>query len=266
MKEIYLLDRNVVDVIKNSIVGKKVCSDKLPMLKRLKTLDNPNSIISPILSIIEGQTSKVENSKEVLKTLEKESEIIARFFNLAKVDTSYLIDNKHKFCNVFCDYTSNVMDEHSEFLEKVSSLIYQSGKDKTKVKNEIIKLALDQKLNLNHYVVVSCLACLYGSRFARKVLKPKRNGINTYNALSDLSIISKICQMKASLVKSNLNARIELLTLDQGLKNLLSNVVISEALWLEDGSLKVSLAYEYCLFPDLPHNKYLKLMKEIGGK
>jgi hypothetical protein len=70
LKTIYLLDRNVVDIIKTYCNGNQTRFDgkdnthKKEMLEFLKTIDTKENAISPLFSIVEGQKGRQENTKE----------------------------------------------------------------------------------------------------------------------------------------------------------------------------------------------------------
>lgn len=89
LKTIYLLDRNVVDVIKTYCNGNQTRFDdknKKEMLEFLKTIDTKENAISPLFSIVEGQKGRQENTEEKENCLEKEATAVNSFFKNAKTD------------------------------------------------------------------------------------------------------------------------------------------------------------------------------------
>jgi len=73
------LDRNVVASIKQKLAGKS-----LPPIRdrALRLLDKDKNLISPILSIREGQSGVRENKEEHKQTLLKETEAVLKFLVL----------------------------------------------------------------------------------------------------------------------------------------------------------------------------------------
>ena len=61
-----LLDRNAVSEIKYKLDGGKLLTDRS---RKLRLLDKKKHIISPILSIREGQSGAVEDETHIQKTL-----------------------------------------------------------------------------------------------------------------------------------------------------------------------------------------------------
>ncbi|TDB43248.1 hypothetical protein [Photorhabdus luminescens] len=87
----YLLDRNVVNLIKNVVAGKELTDKrKLHYVQFLRRIDTPMSYISPLLSIIEGECGREDNAEEKANCQKEESEALRQFFSIANIDSDHL--------------------------------------------------------------------------------------------------------------------------------------------------------------------------------
>ncbi len=144
MGKCFLLDRNILSIIKDSINNKpQKTTEKINMLGFLKKIDRRTNFVSPILSIIEGQTGKRESKNEITQTILKESDFISSFFKFARVDTSFLQEHHNYMSSVFSENTEENWDNYDCFLTEVNKLLYQRPKKILipKVKNEILVLS-----------------------------------------------------------------------------------------------------------------------------
>jgi hypothetical protein len=264
-RKFYLLDRNVISLIRDRNNGKKQTdSNKISMLNRLNKIDRKRSFISPFLSVIEGKTGKSESIDEIKKTILTDSKTLTTFFKVAKVDGDFLIQNQSYISKVFNGFKQN---NYLYFLEECSSHLYQKVKNNKETETDILRLANKYEINLSHPTVVCCLSTLYGNKSARKVLKPKLKNYNSYNALSDLMHITEIYHI-ISMANLNENFKvfnIEFLTLDKGLKSFYSLIKLTNTTWV-DNEANFSVNYDSKLFPDLKYEEYLILSKKLGAK
>ncbi|MBR8058927.1 hypothetical protein [Burkholderia dolosa] len=89
---IFLLDRNVVSLIKDAVAGKtQTDAKKQAYLEWLRTLDVPAHSISPLLSIMEGEKGYEDSIREKAASLEKETHAVGLFFECASTDAAHLL-------------------------------------------------------------------------------------------------------------------------------------------------------------------------------
>ncbi len=267
-RKFYLLDRNIVSIIKDANKRKpQNRNDKVKMLSRLKTIDRKRSFVSPMLSIMEGQTGKIESPELIKATLEKESKIIAQFFRKAHIDTPFLSVNDHYISSKFHELTTN-HTSYLHFLEKCSQLLYIpiSPKNKNRIKDQILDLARENEIPFSSHIMMCPLSVLYGSDIARGVLKPKKNNFKGYNALNDLLFLSRIQQIKAHAKKifQEEKFNIEFLSLDSNLLLFFSLIETLDTTKNID-RIETIVSYDRKLFPDLKKEDYLRLMEDIDS-
>lgn len=131
-KTIYILDRNVVNLIKDYNNNKeKVITDKdkKDLLDELKSIDKAENTITPSFSIIEGEHGKPQTKKEeIYNVINKEIGEIRCFFQKAKPDP--IISEKEYIEHLIDILLSNEykkdISNQIEFLKKVNEYIYKS--------------------------------------------------------------------------------------------------------------------------------------------
>ncbi len=263
---LFLLDRNIVSLIKAAKNGKETNDQKkLEMLRTLRRIDTPASAISPILSLIEGQLGKKESFEEKTITLDKEAEALRHFFSFARTDCDFLQIHKNKFASTFTEYREEYWTNYAAFLEEAFKLIKNKVPTQKRpvVESQIIHLARKHSIYTGSTIVVACLSCLHEGNAARNILKPHITPANIFNVLNDLLIISKISCVKAvanQLCDSNL--KICFLTLDEGLRDFLEGLLIHEVELTARG-VNIKLKFLNSLFPSLSETEYLKLLHKI---
>ncbi len=267
VKKAYLLDRNVVSIIKDSISGVlQHDGKKLGMLVWLRSIDRPGNFVSPLFSIMEGQLGRIESAEEKAETLQKECACISRFFKRAKTDSDFLLDSYELVSSVFSGKVEANFDVYVEFLREVCGKIYQPvSRERARVlKEEIISGANGRSIPLGHPVVVCCLSVLYGCQFSRKLLKPKENMCNLHNSLSDILIIPRLSHVRA--VGTNKGIFFKFVTLDEGLDFFVSRTSIERSNVVGDGFVYSDVSYDRDLFPNITDDEYYSLMSELGAK
>jgi len=265
MKKIYLLDRNVVSIIKDSNSEKPQKGKKLELLNKIRFRDDKRSIFSPLLSILEGQHGRRETKEEINATIEKESKHIKTFFKHAIIDSDFLIKNNELISDLISKEREIKSDEYMSFLGYASRLIYQPLSEDTRKATlaDLIKHANSLGIPLGHPVFMCCVATIFGSQEARKVVKPKKEKYDAHNALSDIILISRINNIK--LLKRNNEIILKFITLDHSLEKFISMVSVIEITPSSDGCFQ-RLSYNRKLFPCLGESEYQNLMKQLGGE
>ena len=82
---IYLLDKNVVEDIKQSLKGVRTEGAAIA-----RVIDRKGNTVSPLLSILEGSVRKAQSGPELLDQLMADTQAVGLFYRLAKTDSKYL--------------------------------------------------------------------------------------------------------------------------------------------------------------------------------
>jgi len=274
MTRLILLDRNAVDAIKrcnevNFVDGRR--------RQQLKKLDKSRNIISPILSIIEGQSGQKEDEKAIKATLSKEASAIGAFFQRANTDSNYLLspENSHQFSEVFGNNIEHSWDNYIAYVRDVGPLLYQpvSAQKKLAVEDKLFTLARIHKVPLSHPIFTVSLALLYGHKGSRKVLKPKAKYKSiaeerraAYNAVSDLIVISRIGMIKSAIPDTERQfSNIQFFTFDKGLLSVINSISITGARKLLEGGVSVTTDYSRSMFPEMCDMSYKRLKARLKG-
>ena len=143
-KKIYLLDRNVISLIKDcNNLKRQNDKKKINMLNRLRKIDRSTSFISPMISIIEGQTGSAESTDKMKKTIEVEALVLEKFFRKAKIDSDFLNNYKNNISKIFPDSDNKYKKKYDLFLQETITLLIDKPKPEKKleVRNKIIEIA-----------------------------------------------------------------------------------------------------------------------------
>lgn len=271
---IILLDRNVVVSIKQKLGGKKL----LPNQDRtLRMLDKDNNLISPLLSIREGQSGIRENKEEYEQTLLKETEAISKFFKKAKTDSKFLIEMKDEFSDIFSNNIEFNWGNYISFIKEMQGLLYQpvSKNEKDNFKKKILDSALVNNILHTHPSVLCALSVLYGCNEIRKVLKPKkirsdeRINKDAYNTMNDLIVLSRVHMIQVvSYEKGYHKDKIKFSTFDKGLEFFL-NCMKTKKLSakydhvLDNAATISEMSCSPKLFPELEESEVIKLIQSL---
>ena len=267
-KKIYLLDRNVISLIKESNNHRRQTdNNKINMLSRLRKIDRKTSFISPILSIIEGQTGSAESPEKIKKTIEVEASALKKFFNKARVDSDFLKINKNHMSEIFYDSDNRYKKKYDSFLSESNSLLIDKPKKEKKknVRDKLIENAQKYDVPIGHPIFFCCISALYGYIPAQKIIKPKKVGYNPYNARSDLLVISWLNSIEAAGIRTNLSQHViknEFVTMDIPLQKFLSEITVTNIKSIY-GGVESRISYSKNLFPDLDQAEYLKLQDDL---
>jgi hypothetical protein len=265
-KTLYLLDRNVVSIIKDSVDEKEQKDvKKLEMLCKLKEIDVASNAVSPILSLIEGQIGREESFEEKLACLNKETSALEKFFAFARTDSTSLQQSDKQFSLIFSEYREEDWEEYESFLHESSNLLLNKvGADKRlATRKAIIDAARKHGIYSGHIVVAACLSCLYGCDAARDTLKPHKSPAITFNVLNDLLALSRISLIIAVARQQGVSGlKIKFLTLDEGLREFLEGILIYDVKITASG-VNQKVKYHKSLFPLLSEEEYLELSHEI---
>jgi len=271
-----LLDRNAVIAVKKNINGQSVEIQRLSELRELRKLDKQRNFISPILSMIEGQTGRRENTQELESTLEKESEAIGSFFKRAKTDTAFFnsTEGSRAFSDIFSNHIEQAWNCYISFIKDVQTHLYQpvSPKERLNVENRLFTLAKKHGVQVSHPVFLVALAVLYGHKGASKVINPKPSYKTTdleqkaaYNVVSDLIVISRIGQIKSVMSEDGRNySYVKFFTFDKGLSSVINAIKINSEKYLSSGGVSINISCNRSLFPNLDDQNWLRLQNVLG--
>lgn len=259
---IFLLDRNVVSLIKDAVVdGKQRNAKKQAYLDWLRTLDLPENVFSPLLSIMEGEKGHADSAAEKAACLEKEADAVGRFFTRASTDAAHLRIFSDRIAAMLSDLQESQWDDRAAFFTRAGPLVVQKvgQRERRRVEDELIRLAAESGLATDDAIVMPLLACLYGSDAARRVLKPAKP--DAYNVLSDLHVISRVGLIKAVAQQSQVPIRVRFLTLDEGLFGILDHIGIVRPRLTAIGGVAMQVRYSPALFPALSTADSIELLR-----
>jgi len=263
---LFLLDRNVVSVIKVAIAGKEQKGNKEQrMLDFLRGIDMPQYAISPLPSLMEGEHGREDNVTEKTMQLEKETEAVSRFFRSARTDSEYLKSAKDMFAQLFAGLREADWDARAAFRTKAAPLIIEpvAPAARRAVEDKFAELAISGGLKRTDGIVVLFVACLYGNLDARKVLKPTKPD-STYNVLSDVHLIPRIALVKSVARELPIQLKVRFLTLDGGLEQVLDNIRIVFPEITDDGELQTQVKYLPPLFTELGEDDAIDLLNRLN--
>ncbi|WP_297576242.1 hypothetical protein [uncultured Deefgea sp.] len=265
-KNLYLLDRNVIDLIKDLNSGKHItCNKKILMKNFLSEIDVETSSISPILSLVEGQKGRSETFLEKYSVTKKETCEINNYFKRAKTDKEYMHANILDFSKTFTESRESGWDNLEKFLVYSCKLI-GGGVEKGKrqyVKEKIFACSAYNNIPKTHLAVVLSLASLYGSEAAIKVLKPSKIESVLYNVINDIYVLSRVNLIRAIALSQNmLGVNIQYITRDEGLQKVLSCIQVVSVELSENG-VQQNIKYRKELFPHLTRGEYIMLLEEL---
>jgi hypothetical protein len=261
---LHLLDRNAVALIKDSNAGKiQTDKKKIDFLRRLRQLDSERDYVSPLLSIMEGEHSRKDTAEEKVACQRKESGAVRRFFKLANTDSDFLDANGNVLGQVFTEYREGGWIAREAFLRAAAPLISSAVKknERKTIEDQLIAMALEAGLTQLDPLLVICLACLYGSEDARKLIKP--SNLNTYNVLSDLHVLSRVALVQSVAGDHGAALRVRVVSRDSGLMGVLSHIELVDCKLRAEGELQLTLRYGEGLFPALSNDHYLNLLDKL---
>jgi len=268
------IDRNMSIKIKQHLDNGEKEISSIELKELIMQKDWSNNLISIFHSVKEGGKGYIENISEKKETIEKEADIISKFFKRAKVDSEFMLDNLDKMSKTLHEETELDWESNSKFLSEMNDILYQPiGKTKQKhIKDKIFEKANIYNIKLSHIVVVGSLSILYGCDKMRGVLKfkekfnskkPKHK--NIYNSLNDILAIFKFNQIKALMLINNPTDTFEFVTFDKPLKFIIDNIHITPTL-LDNNITRMNIIYDKKLFSKLTDDEYRNLMIEINQK
>ena len=257
MDKIFFLDRNALSDIKRNVSGSKVAIERL---KKLRSIDKVGHTISLMLALREGQNRKIENSNEIEESILKDAQYIDIFYNRAKTDANYFLDNVELTSETFSGPKGKEHDwkNYIEFLKHAQDKLYQpiARNKRYEMAISLCKKADELNISRGHPTIICAISALYGNLNSKKVLKakPSLTGIeadkHAYNVLNDLIIISRICGLQTH---TGSNSMLKLVTFDKPLEQLFKLLKVEKIKRIDNvdsTSIETTVTYSFELFTE----------------
>lgn len=222
-KNLYILDRNAVILIKKYLHNPQSSALLKAKIKELKDIDNENNCISAFFSTYESINPEKNGQNDIRQELQEEITAIQNFYEKAQTDRHFfkpeVIDTLSS-CDMFTSLRRSMhfLCESSQLLyQPVSPLKYQN------VCHEILEIAELCDIPRGHPVVLCTIACLYRNKYAQDLLKFKKKYDRSlaYNAAHDIEGILFIARVRAELCNSSSYRHAFLKTFDKALSKIL---------------------------------------------
>lgn len=229
---LYMLDICVVGATKLTKELLETQPRKASLVDELRYLDRPNNCFSYLFALME----KVSDSRGKLTQDELKNQILAdisalrEFFKEARV---------YESDNFLIAFLAELMGEPIEIKRADYLSLLESLNNKFKLQNsispkqrlgkakEIILEAKSLSISAQHPIVTIALACLYGNKAAKKLMKFKADPekFDPENALADISLIARLAKIKLEIEHHGRNGapykRVTFITDDNGLDELI---------------------------------------------
>jgi hypothetical protein len=185
---LYLLDKNIVEDIKDSLKGARTFGAAVA-----RAVDRKGATVSPLLSILEGSEGRAQSGPELHDQLMADTQAVGLFYRLAKTDAAYLRSASTSMATSLGPHMRQKTAELVPLALLLQALVVQprTWLDARDVLPKIDALAVGHEVSLSHPLVICAIACLYGSSAARGVLKPAVSPTEpgAYNAVADIRLM-----------------------------------------------------------------------------
>jgi len=213
---VYCLDICSVSRIKKALALAKAEEESPfhdPHIAALKRLDRPQNAISYFTALMEKASDQHSplRSDGLIEEAERDLDAIGAFFSEARVFEPK--DFAFSFIRELNGKNLEILGEnYHSYLQSVnSSGIYNSlSASKRFVVAELIcDEARKFSISASHPVVLASLACIYGCRPAKKVMKFKKNPeeFNSSNALADIQIIQRVGKLSQMVEDARISGK-----------------------------------------------------------
>ncbi|EMD5788632.1 TPA: hypothetical protein SMP24_001077 [Proteus mirabilis] len=211
---LYLLDICLVSIIKLPEESINRDKRKKKWIDELKNLDREKNKFSYICALME----KVSDSRVKMTDVELEEQILGDVASLRRFFKNASIYESDKFLISFLRELRGLpvetdKEKYVRFLksanEKFNLKDAVSPSNRLNKAKELLEEADNIGIYKQHPVVVVTLACLYGNRQAKKLMKFKKNAdlFDVENVLSDILIISRTAKLKLEIEHYGNNGR-----------------------------------------------------------
>jgi len=226
-----------------------------------------------MLSVIEGDMSSVGTDMDRIRVVYEESQLLNDFYKRASTDTIALQKLSPQINGLNLGKHEGSFQQCTNFIKDIASLLIRDAAEQERrtLKEAILSSASNLNLSARSLVVICCLASLYGSRDAKRILKPKlnMNEEEAYNSVSDLMAISRVAKLGGMLKEFTPTLEIRFVTFDKSLKaffNLLKCDLVSTRKAINaTHEYKFNVIASHDLFPHLKKEEYFALIEELGS-
>ncbi|MFJ5356324.1 hypothetical protein [Pectobacterium sp. CHL-2024] len=211
MKKIFILDRNIVDLMRkynnNRIIDNVKAKEKLDFLLQN---DVDGNVFSPFFSIVEGKVTKCEDengriflakntNKKIRELIKDEASVVNEFIKNARTDYNFLVEKEKSFAKIIyeCE-TDGFIKEKINFLNEIKSSI-STIKPVSERESEYFKLKeISMKYSEFKHQPFTLMSIMYifGSPRSSKLLKYSNQKFVAYNAISDFNHMKLFNKMK----------------------------------------------------------------------
>ncbi len=203
---LYFLDICVVGATKLSDAALERNARKKRLVARLRNLDKPQHAFSYLFALLE----KVSDSRGIATDAELEEQILGDLVALRALFKKAYVYEPDEFVIQFL----KELRRHPIELQRSSYLSFlEATNNRFELKDsvspalrlqrakEIVNEADSLAISRQHPVVILALACLYGNRAAKKLMKFKATAeeFNAENALADIMAIPRFAQFKLQI-------------------------------------------------------------------
>ncbi|HBA7045856.1 TPA: hypothetical protein J1W37_003860 [Escherichia coli] len=207
MKKLYLLDRNIVDLIdKHNRKATIPDLKRINKLNKLKELDVKGSVFSPLLSIIEGKIKRQQvndgsyisikqSSEELVELINSETAIIDTFINHGETDSRFLRTYSHHLAKILSDGEGDKLIEQKEaYITLLKEKVGKLRKTTERLKSyELFKeISNDYNLFKHQPFTLFTLMYIFGSKRSSKLLKFNDPKFVAYNTIADFNHIKAL--------------------------------------------------------------------------
>lgn len=222
-KTLYLIDRNVMILMRNHTQGYSHCDiSSQKNLRLLKDKDIINNTFSPLFSIIEGKGagSKMPH-KKIRSLIKEEATVVAQFFEKAKTDAFFLIRfEKHIAKMLYEQEHDGFLNEKLRYLDTLRrSLSTLSKVEQRHNAYEIFKNISASFTDFkNQPFTLVCLMFIFGSVKSSNLLKFSKKSFNAYNAIADFNHIKILNKLRFSYPVLSENYDLKFISFDKDIE------------------------------------------------
>lgn len=270
MTPLFFLDRNALSIIKGTLLHKVLKEPKKTDFRwALAALNQKGHHITSLVATIEGEHGREETVEEKEQCVRNDAAAVRAFFKDkgAITDADQLEAQAAVFAQVFTTYRETGWDMREAYWEDAAPLVKGgvAKKQRRAMEDQLTALALTHGMESQDPIHLLMLAALHGSVSAADALKlnSKRGA---YNPLSDLHVLTRLAMVQAVGVPLGRMIIPVLVSMDEGLVDVIANTRFKESALMPDGTLHMRLGFGPALYPGLDEEEYDALMARMIPK
>ena len=226
-KHLYLIDSNILIDIRD--LNKGIENEETLSINQF---DKSDSIVSPILAIVEGKTGALQTTNQMREHLSNVVKEIEVFYKNAKTDVKFLSKFTDYYINFFGEIMKNKLQEIIPPMIDLQKILYRDYEvsEAKNILNCIGCIAKKHKISIRHPMFYSAIYHLYGNVAAKNVFKKKinPNEKTAHNAAFDIRLLMSFLHLRQIFQSLDKNLEIHLFTRDKNL-NVLRQVLCIDA-------------------------------------